>query len=90
MEITFKKCFTDTGMRTPLVPSPEKACIKNTFIELLKSKNEYDQNDVQWKDDEHVEVSNISSMTLHSFLLRAEEMGKRVQLEKKMVIKIID
>jgi len=64
--------------------------LKELFEAVLKEKNEYSSAEITWLDDETVEVSNISGLSLHSFVLRAEELGKNISYQKKTIIKITD
>lgn len=70
------------------LPSTDDSKLKELFIDVLKDKDEYDEAVVNWRDDETVEVNNISNMSLHSFLLKAEQMGKDITYTKKTIIKI--
>jgi hypothetical protein len=69
-------------------PSTDDSKLKELFIDVLKDKDEYDETAVNWRDEETVEVNNISNMSLHSFLLKAEQMGKDITYTKKTIIKI--
>lgn len=82
---------------TVVQPSPKKNSVSETendsqlkkvFIDVLKSKNEYDESCIEWLDDETVSCNNVSTMSLHSFLLQAEKMGKDISYTKKTIIKI--
>ena len=64
--------------------------LKEIFKKELQKKGEYDENNVRWIDDETVEVTKVSGLALHSFALRAEEMGKDITYHKKTILKIND
>ncbi len=64
--------------------------LKEAFIKLLKEKGEYNKNNLVWNDDNQVELKNMNSLTLHKFILMAEQFGKTVKMEKKLTIKIED
>lgn len=66
----------------------DDSVLKSLFIDMLKSKNEYNESSIQWSDDETVEISNISNMSLHTFLLKAEKMGKDISYTKRTIIEI--
>lgn len=62
--------------------------LKSLFENILKQKKEYEKAQVNWVDDETVEVKNISNQALHWFLLQAEEQGMDISFTKQTVIKI--
>ncbi len=68
-----------------VVQTPE---LKNMFENILKQKNEYDKAQVNWVDDESVELKNVSNQCLHSFLIEAEKQGKDISFTKQTVITI--
>ncbi|WP_185152690.1 hypothetical protein, partial [Fulvivirga aurantia] len=61
--------------------------LKSQFEQLIKERNE-DTSKLKWIDDETVEA-NISPLTLHSFVLKAESLGLKVQYKKKTIIEIV-
>lgn len=64
--------------------------VKELFETVLREKNAYNEEKMVWLNDSTVEITGASGLALHSFVLRAEELGKTVAYEKKTVIKIID
>ena len=80
-------------------PMPEASRLKTRneaqdmsqlFRDTLKEKGEYHSENFKWFSENEVEVSNLSQMSLHSFLLEAEALGKNVHFIKQTVIKIED
>lgn len=65
---------------------------KDKLVEILKKelekKGELNNCNFQWEDDDTLVLDNITGLALHSFLLRAEELGKEVVCEKQTVLKI--
>jgi peroxiredoxin len=57
--------------------------LKEIFKKELEKKGEYNDSNIHWIDDETVEVTNVSGLAIHSFALRAEEMGQRYHLSQK-------
>ncbi|MEO9851659.1 MAG: hypothetical protein ABJH72_22085 [Reichenbachiella sp.] len=81
-------------------PSPMPAQLKNdvrknasSLYELLdstiKSKGE-SLSKKEWVEGHTLEVEGLSQMTLHSFILQAEKLGKRIQYTKTLTVKITD
>ena len=66
----------------------ENENLKELFVDVLKNKNEYVEDQINWQNNETVSVSNVSSMALHSFVLEAEKLGKNITYTKKTVIEI--
>lgn len=64
--------------------------LKSLFEQVLLEKNALDEKQVRWLNNSTVEVSGSVGLALHSFVLRAEELGKKVSYEKKTVIRIAD
>lgn len=62
--------------------------LKHLFEDILKRKNEYDQAEINWVDEETVEVKGVSNLCLQSFLLEAEQQGKDIAYTKQTIIKI--
>lgn len=62
--------------------------LKNMFENVLKEKNEFSPDKLKWLDEKTVQVDELSGLSLHSFLLKVEELGKDVTFTKKTVIEI--
>jgi len=67
--------------------SPE---LNELFEETLKQKNEYSSSETKWINDNEVQVNGMSDMTLHSFILKAEELGKKITYTKTLKVSISD
>ena len=77
-------------LRSSNSESQSDAQIKQLFEQVLKEKNAYHKEKMNWINESTVEITGVSGLALHSFVLRAEELGKTVSYEKKTIIKIID
>ncbi|MEP2948441.1 MAG: hypothetical protein ABJO91_00415 [Ekhidna sp.] len=66
----------------------EELPLSEVFKQELMKKGEYDESKIRWIDHETVEVTNISGLAIHSFALRAEEMGKDIEYNKQTILKI--
>ena len=64
--------------------SYEKLDTKNLFITYLKNKNEYCDNII--KSDGTFDINKISNLTLHGFLLEAEEQGLNIEFQTTKTI----
>lgn len=64
--------------------------LKSLFAENLKNEVEHKKGSITWTDNESVEVTGVSLIALHRFILEAEKLGKSIRFEKKTVIEIID
>ena len=60
------------------------------FQKTLESKGEYPLEGSEWTGDKELKVDGLSSMTLHSFILEAESLGKKITYSKSLKIKISD
>ena len=87
MTITINSKFTQPNGKSDR-PTSNNVDLKPLFEKVLGEKGELDSSKVKWKDDETVELNSVSNMTLHSFLLEAEKLGKDVTYEKTTTIKI--
>lgn len=56
----------------------------------LESKGEYPLEKSEWSVNNELVVEGLSEMTLHTFLLKAESLGKKITYTKSMKIKISD
>ena len=78
------------GQNQPHPSSGTKHDLKALFNELLKETGEDNLTSSIWIDDETVDASKVSGMTLHRFTLLVTKLGKDVTYEKKTIIKITD
>jgi len=62
--------------------------MKSLFEDVLKRKNELEKAEVNWVDNETVEVRNLSNLSLQSFLVQAEMQGRDISFTKQTIIKI--
>lgn len=56
----------------------------------LESKGEYPLEKSEWVGENELVVEGLSEMTLHTFLLKAESLGKKITYTKTLKIKISD
>jgi len=69
-------------------PQTEDTELKELFEEVLREKGEFNEDNIRWVDGNTVELSSVSSLAIHSFVLRAEALGKDVAYEKCTKIRI--
>ena len=60
------------------------------FEETLKAKGEYNLNEINWNGDDELEMEYLSQNALHTFILEAEKLGKKITYNKSLTIKISD
>ena len=60
------------------------------FEETLKAKGEYPLKNFEWTSDDELEVEGLSAQTLHSFVLEAEKLGKKISYTRTTKVKISD
>lgn len=60
------------------------------FQKTLESKGEYPLANCEWNGEKELQADNLSSMTLHSFILKAESLGKKITYSRSLKIKISD
>lgn len=59
------------------------------FHHTVKSKGDH-LSKKAWTGDQTLEVEGLSQLTLHSFILQAEKLGKNVEYVKTLTVKITD
>lgn len=88
MTITLQSSITKPSPCKNQVLGCSDTQLKSMFENILKQRDEYDNARINWVDNETVEVSNVSNLTLQSFLIQAEQQGKDIAYSKQTVIKI--
>ncbi len=68
-------------------PTSKEENIKVLFKELVESQGSVK---TEWVNEDQVKVNNIPSTQLHTFILEAEKLGKKIQYSKQTVITVID
>ena len=64
--------------------------LKELFIATVERKGEGKKLQVNRLSDSELEIEGISQMTLHSFLLKAEELGKKITYTRSLKVEITD
>lgn len=64
--------------------------LKELFIATVERKGEGKELQVNRLSDSELEIEGISQMTLHSFLLKAEELGKKITYTRSLKVEITD
>lgn len=72
------------------VKRKDAPCLKQLFEEVLKDKGEFFNEDIHLKNRDTVEMSELSNVALHCFVLKAQELGKKITYEKTLTVKITD
>lgn len=60
------------------------------FQKTLESKGDYPLDKCEWNTEKELQVGELPAMTLHSFLLQAESLGKKITFSKSLKIQITD
>lgn len=60
------------------------------FFQTVRRKGEEEKLQANWISETEMEVEGISEMTLHSFLLKAEQLGKKITYTRTLRVKISD
>ncbi len=87
---------TSTGYTNPSLMSEEQKnekqknldSIAELFEQDLRDKGEYDPSKVNWTSDQTVQIKDLPKMSLHSFILKAEELGLNISYTKQTIINI--
>ena len=66
------------------------ASLEEIFRNTVGKKGELDSLRTRWTDNDEFEVEGISQMTLHSFLLKAEELRKNITYTRTLKVEITD
>ena len=64
--------------------------LEQMLEETIKVKGESDAIQKNWNTEGELEVEGLSDMTLHSFILQAEALGKKISYTKTLKVKISD
>lgn len=64
--------------------------LENLFDETVQLKGESSQLKKNWISDSQMEVEGLSNTTLHSFVLEAEKLGKKITYTRTIQVKISD
>jgi hypothetical protein len=63
---------------------------QEVLTEVITQMQDANGSKVNWVDSNTVEVSCLSGLCIHSFVLELEKLGKKVSYEKKTYLKIAD
>ncbi len=55
---------------------------------LLMERGEQNEASYEWVDDETIEVKNMSVFTLHNIIERAQECGKGLKVDRRVLLKV--
>lgn len=94
-EMTLVMKSTHTQMSSmPEELKEKKRKASPSLDELLRAtaekKGELDKLSVKWTSNDELEIEGISQMTLHSFILKAEELGKNITYTRTLRVDITD
>lgn len=68
----------------------EAPSLEELFFQTVQRKGEESKLNTNWISDTEMKVEGISVMTLHSFLLKAEQLGKKITYSRTLSVKISD
>ncbi len=68
----------------------ESASLGELFQNTVAENGELEALKATWTADDEMEVEGISQMTLNSFILRAEELGKNITYTRTLKVEITD
>lgn len=86
MKIIIKNNSTQTAIEKQNKAMSDQAT-KNLFKEVIEAKKDMA---VEWVNDDEVCINSPSALPIHSFVLEAEKLGKKVNYSKQTIITIID
>lgn len=66
------------------------ASLEEILRNTVEDKGQLDALKSRWTSDDELEIEGISQMTLHSFLLKAEELGKNITYTRTLKVEITD
>ncbi|MGB3465572.1 MAG: hypothetical protein WBA74_09890 [Cyclobacteriaceae bacterium] len=76
------------SVRQNMNSSEENNEIRELFNKVLTEKGIDSADNIKWIDNQNIEVNDLPPSALHTFLLEAEKLGKKIGFEKKTIIKI--
>jgi len=68
----------------------EADSLEEMFVETVTQKGESNTLTINRNSERDLEIEGISQMTLHSFLLKAEELGKNITYTRTLKVEITD
>jgi len=68
----------------------EADSLEEMFVETVTQKGESNTLNINRNSERDLEIEGISQMTLHSFLLKAEELGKNITYTRTLKVEITD
>lgn len=66
------------------------ASLQDLFRSTVENKGELDALKSHWTTNDELEIEGISDMTFHSFLLKAEALGKKITYTRSFKVEITD
>lgn len=64
--------------------------LQTLFEQTVQEKGEAGQLEKSWLSHSELEVNGLSKMTLHSFVMEAEKLGKKITFTRTLQVKISD
>ena len=64
--------------------------LEELLMEVIDQKGESEKLEMNRVSEKEIELDGISQMTLHSFLLKAEELGKNITYTRSLKVSITD
>jgi len=68
----------------------ESPSLEELLVKVINQKGEGGKFEMNRVSDNEIELEGISQMTLHSFLLKAEELGKNITYTRSLKVTIAD
>ncbi|WP_425392429.1 hypothetical protein [Ekhidna sp.] len=68
----------------------ESPDLEELFMEVVRQKGEMEKLEMNRTSQNEFELEGISQMTLHSFLLKAEELGKTITYTRTLKVEITE
>lgn len=78
--------FTSTKSTAPNQFQTEN--LDDLIDNLLVERGEQNDASYEWIDGETIEVKNMSVFTLHNIIERAQECGKGLQVDRRVLLKV--
>ena len=90
LKITISKSLFDESANHKPSEELSDVNLNNLLLDVLKKKGELENAKINWTSENEVELSTVSMMTLHHFIIEAEKLGKNVTLDRSIVVTVTD
>lgn len=64
--------------------------LPSLFDQVVKQKESYNPTSENWLSDQEVKLEGVSKMDIHTFILEAEKLGKKITYTQTLTVQVTD